>query len=115
MVHRAHDRDRAAPDLRQARALAVPNAGRVVYKSAAGEWVQSRGGLCVVDRWSTVALSVVQMVRRCEGAAKRLVAVLLVRKSNDNLSRSLCRAINPRSGESADHSHCGLQTSPSIP
>src|ERR1041385_2692594 len=72
----APDRRRAACSFWQTGALAFPNTRELVYKSAARKWLFVVGSLSLVDWRRAGALSIVQMVRRRESAAARLVVVV---------------------------------------
>src|SRR5712672_2501151 len=79
MVHGAHDRSGAASDLWQARALAIPNADRLVHASSGRQRIQSDCCLSQLDWRRAASVSVVQVVCRRQSTAARLVAFLFMR------------------------------------
>lgn len=70
----ALDRGRAACSVWQTGALAFPNAGELVYKSAPGKRLSAVGGLSLMDWRRAASLSIMQVVRRSESATQGLVA-----------------------------------------
>ena len=74
----AHNRNSASLGFWKTRALVISDSRQLVYESAKGQRLQSDRRLRFMDRGRAASLSALQMVRRREGAAKRLVVVLLV-------------------------------------
>src|SRR4051812_18993959 len=74
------------------RGVAMGESYHQVYAAtAAGNRLPTLGRLPLLDRWRAAALSALQVVRRCESAAARLVAVIPLTVCNEQRARCALR------------------------